>query len=96
MDTTTDAQPVVDGEWVFPSVSYVEPRRIACALCGRPIARKYWRVSIKDQQLVFCEPAHAGLYESYWIPTHGNDQNPGRSHARGECRTNRPDSAMIH
>jgi hypothetical protein len=75
MYTKTYAQPGVDGEWIVPTVSYVEPQRIACTLCGRPIARKYWRVSINDRALVFCEPYHAGLYESYWIPTHGTGQN---------------------
>ena len=25
-----------NGSWITPSVSYVEPKRLACALCGRP------------------------------------------------------------
>ena len=75
MDTRAVSQSGVDGEWITPTVSYVEPQRIACALCGRPIARKYWRASIDEQHLAFCEPDHAGLYVSYWIPTYGNGES---------------------
>ena len=59
------------GEWVTPSVSYVEPQRISCEFCGRPIARKYWRALVQGQALIFCEPPHADLYENYWLPTYG-------------------------
>ena len=75
MDTRTDFQPEGEGEWITPNVSYVEPQRIACALCGRPIARKYWRGCFDDRALAFCEPAHARLYESYWIPIYERAQN---------------------
>jgi hypothetical protein len=59
------------GTWVTPPVSYVEPLRLSCAFCGRPIARRYWSAAPNDESLVFCEPRHADLYVSYWLPTHG-------------------------
>jgi hypothetical protein len=58
------------GEWVVPDVSYVEPLRIFCAFCGRPIARQYWKAAPAREPLSFCDPAHAELYETYWLPTH--------------------------
>ena len=61
----------VPGEWVTPTVSYVEPKRRFCALCGRPIARRYWRAAPAVEPLTFCEPAHADLYVAYWLPVHG-------------------------
>lgn len=65
--TTPDAT----GEWIVPPVSYVEPLRISCTFCGRPIARQYWRASPAGKPLPFCNPEHEALYLSYWIPTHG-------------------------
>jgi hypothetical protein len=67
--TTTESS---TGKWITPSVSYVEPMRIFCALCGRPIARQYWRASPAGESLPFCDPAHEELYLSYWLPTHGS------------------------
>jgi hypothetical protein len=67
------------GEWITPAVSYVEPKRLFCALCGRPIARRYWRAAPAGETLPFCEPVHADLYVSYWLPTHGNTDNPSSS-----------------
>ena len=67
-------QAEIPGEWISPSVSYVEPKRLACALCGRPIARRYWKSSPAGEPLIFCEPAHAELYLSYWIPTYATPQ----------------------
>lgn len=58
------------GEWITPAVSYVEPKRLFCALCGRPIARRYWRAAPAGEALPFCEPAHADLYVTYWLPTY--------------------------
>ncbi len=63
------------GEWITPAVSYVEPKRLFCALCGRPIARRYWRASPAGEPLTFCEPAHADLYLTYWLPAYGNTRN---------------------
>jgi len=69
------ARPAVDsggqGEWVLPSISYVEPARRHCALCGRPIARRYWRAAVAGETRNFCDPDHEALYRSYWIPTWG-------------------------
>ena len=59
------------GEWVMPPVSYVEPMRIFCALCGRPIARRHWRAKLAGKTLPFCDPGHEELYRTYWLPTHG-------------------------
>ena len=73
METTTP------GEWITPNVSYVEPKRLFCALCGRPIARRYWRASPAGEALPFCEPAHTDLYLVYWLPTYGNGQHPPSS-----------------
>ena len=53
------------GEWVMPSVNYVDPRRRFCALCGRPIARRFWQVEAKGSERIFCDPAHAHLFETY-------------------------------
>ena len=53
------------GEWIMPPVSYVDPRRRFCVLCGRPIARRYWQVAMEGTNRVFCDPAHADLYTTY-------------------------------
>ena len=53
------------GEWVTPAMSYVDPVRRSCALCGRPIARRYWLVEIAGEDRVFCEPQHAHFYTTY-------------------------------
>jgi hypothetical protein len=54
-----------DGEWVTPAVSYVDPVRRSCELCGRPIARRYWRVIREGRELVYCQPEHARLSATY-------------------------------
>jgi hypothetical protein len=59
------------GQWITPTVSYVEPKRLFCAFCGRPIARRYWLAAPAGEPLRFCEPAHAELYLTYWLPTYG-------------------------
>jgi hypothetical protein len=66
-------EPAIPGEWITPSVSYVEPKRLFCALCGRPIARRYWRAAPASEPLPFCEPAHAELYLTYWLPIYGGN-----------------------
>jgi hypothetical protein len=60
------------GEWIVPPVSYVEPLRIFCALCGRPIARRYWQAAAAGEPLPFCDPEHEEKYRTYWLPTYGN------------------------
>ena len=53
------------GEWVTPPVSYVDPVRRFCALTGRPIARRYWRVMVQGEELAFSGPAEAARYATY-------------------------------
>lgn len=55
----------ISGDWVTPAVSYIDPERRFCTLCGRPIARRYWQVRIGSEALPFCTPAHAILYATY-------------------------------
>jgi hypothetical protein len=54
-----------DGEWIMPPVSYVDPTRRFCELCGRPIARRYWQARTERGKGIFCDPAHAALYTTY-------------------------------
>lgn len=64
-----------NGSWITPRVSYVEPLRLSCAFCGRPIARRYWHSSSEGTPLIFCDPSHAELYSSYWFPVYGNKKD---------------------
>ncbi len=61
----TSGQMTPDGEWVVPAVSYVDPVRRTCAFCGRPIARRYWRVVRGGEERIYCDPAHADLSTTY-------------------------------
>jgi hypothetical protein len=54
-----------EGEWIMPSVSYVDPTRRFCEFCGRPIARRFWQVATERGARVFCDPAHAGFDATY-------------------------------
>ena len=62
------------GEWITPPVSYVDPTRRFCELCGRPIARRFWQARTESGEGIFCDPAHAALYATYPSST---DQNGG-------------------
>ncbi len=53
------------GEWIVPPVSYVHPSRRFCALCGRPIARRFWQVGVEGAEGIFCDPVHAALRATY-------------------------------
>ena len=67
-DGETRTQPSVargTGEWIMPPVSYVDPTRRFCELCGRPIARRYWQARTERGEVIFCDPAHAALYATY-------------------------------
>lgn len=81
-DHETGMSPMIEsltprtGEWVTLPVSYIEPHRIFCALCGRPIARRYWRDDPAGELRPFCGPPHADLYLTYWLPTYGGTQVP--------------------
>jgi len=69
--------PEKSGSWITPNVSYVEPLRLSCAFCGRPIARRYWSASPTGNRLIFCDPSHEALYVSYWLPVHGTAEEKG-------------------
>jgi hypothetical protein len=60
-----NSEKFVAGEWVTPPLSYVDPARRFCALCGRPIARRYWRVGGDGNEMAFCDPGHAARYATY-------------------------------
>jgi hypothetical protein len=53
------------GEWVTPLVSYVDPERRFCAMTGRPIARRYWRVTVGGRELAFSDRQAAVRYATY-------------------------------
>ncbi|MCA9879009.1 MAG: hypothetical protein KC442_14555 [Thermomicrobiales bacterium] len=64
------------GEWVTPEVNYVDPERRFCAYCGRPIARRYWRVSSHaGESAAYCSPEHAALDATY--PYESPNDPPG-------------------
>jgi hypothetical protein len=63
-ESTSRATPSTDG-WVTPEVSYVDPARRFCQFCGRPIARRFWKVETRGDVAIFCDPAHADLYATY-------------------------------
>jgi hypothetical protein len=65
-----ESAPTANGEWITPDVSYVDPQRIFCDLCGRPIARRFWRVTIDGEQHTFCDPEHADLFRTWAEPTY--------------------------
>lgn len=55
------------GRWIIPAVNYVDPVRSFCALCGRPIARKYWVVGEVEEGEKYCTPEHAARHTTYPI-----------------------------
>jgi hypothetical protein len=59
------------GEWKETEISYLKANRLTCALCGHPIARRFWAAGANGTELVFCSPRHERLYEEYWIPRYG-------------------------
>jgi hypothetical protein len=72
-DNPRDEHPAgadTDGEWVTPAVSYVDPRRRFCDLCGRPIARRYWQTRRGGEVGMYCDPAHAALRTTYPMSSH--------------------------
>lgn len=79
--TTGKALPSSDmsGRWVEAPISYVDPTRISCDLCGRPIARRYWQERIDGAMHSFCEQSHAELFVTYWLPTWGQDSSESES-----------------
>ena len=59
------------GEWKRNEISYLKANRDACALCGHPIATRYWGAEVEGAARVFCSPDHEAKYVSYWLPRHG-------------------------
>ncbi len=59
------------GEWARGEISYLKANRAACALCGRPIAIRYWAAEVGGVEHTFCSPEHERLYRDYWLPRHG-------------------------
>ena len=59
------------GEWRSAEISYLKANRNACALCGHPIAVRYWGAEIDGVPQMFCSPEHEQLYHDYWLPRYG-------------------------
>ena len=59
------------GEWRQAEISYLKANREACALCGHPIAVRYWGAELDGEELKFCSPDHERLYHDYWLPRYG-------------------------
>ena len=59
------------GEWKHTEISYLKANRAACALCGHPIARRYWACEVEGVERMFCSHDHELLYRTYWIPCYG-------------------------
>ncbi|CAN5658835.1 hypothetical protein BH23CHL5_BH23CHL5_04110 [soil metagenome] len=72
-----DSQPsaqIGSGEWKILDVSYVDPARVACEFCGRPIPRRFWSAEIYGTRRSFCDPNHAHLYVEYWPRVYGTER----------------------
>jgi len=78
-----ESMPERAGEWVVPDVSYVDPLRLFCALCGRPIARRYWRVTEGGSERAYCEVRHAELDRKKTGSRPELAGEPSRIHAGG-------------
>ena len=53
------------GKWVLADVGYVDPARVFCHFCGRPLSRKYWQVTDEGETRIYCEERHAKLEQTY-------------------------------
>ena len=60
------------GEWQPSPVGYLEPHRVVCELCGQLVPGRYWLQTVGDVDHVFCNPDHAEMYETYWLPRYGS------------------------
>jgi hypothetical protein len=61
----------MSGGWETEEIGYLKPYRTICALCGQLVPGAHWVEDVDGQKQVFCNPAHADLYRSYWLPRHG-------------------------
>jgi hypothetical protein len=59
------------GEWRQSPIGYLEPYNVVCDLCGQLVPGRCWTEAIDGSERVFCNPRHAELYESYWLPRYG-------------------------
>jgi hypothetical protein len=56
------------GQWKAKEISYLKANRDACALCGHPIAIRYWGADVDGEPKMFCSPEHEQLYYDYLLP----------------------------
>jgi hypothetical protein len=59
------------GDWQTKAIGYLEPYDVVCALCGQLVPGRHWVEDVDGAQRTFCDPRHADLYESYWLPRYG-------------------------
>jgi hypothetical protein len=60
------------GEWRTAPIGYLKPYDVSCALCGQLVPGRHWVAAVDDRERTFCDPRHADLYVSYWLPRHGS------------------------
>jgi hypothetical protein len=56
------------GEWRTSAIGYLEPYHVVCDLCGQLVPGRFWHATVEGVDHVFCNPDHAGRYETYWLP----------------------------
>jgi len=61
----------------MPVVSYINPERRFCAFTGRPIARRFWQVTVGERSLSFSDPAAALRYATYPKKLRGTRKTKG-------------------
>ncbi len=60
------------GEWRPSEISYLEPCKVVCELCGQLVPGRFWLEDIEGAERVFCNTDHARKYVSYWHPRYGD------------------------
>jgi hypothetical protein len=60
------------GEWRTEPIGYLKPYDVVCALCGQLVPGRHWVAAVDETERTFCDPRHAELYGSYWLPRHGD------------------------
>jgi hypothetical protein len=64
------------GEWRTEPIGYLKPYDVVCELCGQLVPGRYWTEQVAGADRRFCDPGHAELYRTYWLPRHGRDMVP--------------------
>ena len=59
------------GEWVEIERTWHDTAVTNCAICGRLVPRRAWRVEFEEKPLLFCNKECEELYRSYWLPKYG-------------------------